>query len=289
VLGLGAGETVWTSFTRLRFSGFWLAALCIALLFGIGLYCRLRLAAPRLAALAQQLAVWFAFCVVLCIGSYLSASLAAPLRDADFARLDAALGFDWLAMFHWVAARPVASTALTAAYASFIPQLVGGISYFALAGEHERGSEFLWALMMSALATVAISAVLPAACACLPLGEARFAIFDYLTDLARLHGGEPAGFELSRIKGIVAFPSYHTIVAILVAYAFRGHGWMFGAALALNGLMLISVLPMGGHYLVDVLGGAAVAGAAIIAVRRRPAASPQAGVLAGDAAAYGAR
>ena len=42
-------------------------------------------------------------------------------------------------------------------------------------------------------------------------------------------------------------------------------GWTVGA---LNAVMLIAIPPIGGHYLVDMLAGALIAGLAIVVVRR---------------------
>jgi membrane-associated phospholipid phosphatase len=40
--------------------------------------------------------------------------------------------------------------------------------------------------------------------------------------------------------------------------------------LALNALMILAAIPVGGHYLVDILAGAATAVAAIVAVKKTP-------------------
>ena len=54
-------------------------------------------------------------------------------------------------------------------------------------------------------------------------------------------------------------PSYHTVLAILIIYAYRGCRRLFTLALVLNGVMLLSLLSEGGHYLIDLIAGGAVA------------------------------
>ena len=71
------------------------------------------------------------------------------------------------------------------------------------------------------------------------------------------------------MEGIVTMPSYHTVMAVLLTYAFRRTGLVGYGIATLNLGMLLSIPPIGGHYLVDVLaGGALTLGA--IAVQRAP-------------------
>ena len=60
------------------------------------------------------------------------------------------------------------------------------------------------------------------------------------------------------MQGIVTFPSYHTVLAILFVYTHRGLRWTFPPVAVLNGLMLAAIPSVGGHYVVDMIGGALV-------------------------------
>jgi membrane-associated phospholipid phosphatase len=55
--------------------------------------------------------------------------------------------------------------------------------------------------------------------------------------------------------GIVSFPSFHAVMAVLLIYSHRGLHWTFPAVLVINILMLISIPYCGDHYLIDVAGG----------------------------------
>ncbi|TIU39739.1 MAG: hypothetical protein E5W28_04405, partial [Mesorhizobium sp.] len=77
-------------------------------------------------------------------------------------------------------------------------------------------------------------------------------------ELLRLRSGEPFSLLVTRAEGLATFPSYHTVLGILVVYALRdlpALAWPVGV---LNALMVVSTLPEGGHHLTDVLAGAAV-------------------------------
>ena len=71
------------------------------------------------------------------------------------------------------------------------------------------------------------------------------------------------------MEGIVTMPSYHTVMAVLFTYAFRRTGLIGYGIATLNLVMLLSIPPIGGHYLVDMLAGGALALGAI-AVQRAP-------------------
>jgi membrane-associated phospholipid phosphatase len=66
---------------------------------------------------------------------------------------------------------------------------------------------------------------------------------------------------------LVTFPSGHTILAIITTYALRGSWWTFIPALLLNGTMVVSTIPEGGHHLFDLIVGGAIAAGSIAIVR----------------------
>jgi hypothetical protein len=67
--------------------------------------------------------------------------------------------------------------------------------------------------------------------------------------------------------GVLTFPSFHAVSAVLYAWAFWPIRWLRPLALLCNGAMMAAT-PVGwGHYLVDLLAGIVVAAAAIYAAR----------------------
>ena len=71
-----------------------------------------------------------------------------------------------------------------------------------------------------------------------------------------------------RPAALIAFPSYHAALCLLVILAFSGSGLLGWTVLALNVGTLLSLPVQGGHYLVDILGGLLIGAAAIWVVRR---------------------
>ncbi len=73
----------------------------------------------------------------------------------------------------------------------------------------------------------------------------------------------PGHISPAELRGIVGFPSYHTVQALVLIW----YGWRVvyvrWAALLLNIVVLIATPIQGGHHLIDMVGGAVVAVAAI--------------------------
>jgi membrane-associated phospholipid phosphatase len=70
------------------------------------------------------------------------------------------------------------------------------------------------------------------------------------------------------LEGIVTMPSFHAAAAILLGFTYwyiKSLRWLF---LTLNVIMLASAVPVGGHYLVDVVAGSVIAAASILISHR---------------------
>jgi membrane-associated phospholipid phosphatase len=74
-------------------------------------------------------------------------------------------------------------------------------------------------------------------------------------------------FNVPNSNCLVTFPSGHTILAIITTYALRGSRWTLIPAFIVNGAMLVSTIPHGGHHLFDLIVGAVIAACAIFFVR----------------------
>ena len=74
-------------------------------------------------------------------------------------------------------------------------------------------------------------------------------------------------FNVPNSNCLVTFPSGHTILAIIMTYALRGSRWTLIPAFIVNGAMLVSTIPYGGHHLFDLIVGGVIAVCAISFVR----------------------
>lgn len=206
--------------------------------------------------------------------NYLFMSLALPLQDDWLARVDAAFGFDWPALVALVGAHPWLATLLRLAYGSYGWLFPFTFLMLPLMGRLRRLREFLLLFAISGLLTVAIGALFPALGpfehyaipeamrqAVLPGGQA------FMPDFLALRSGTFHDFVLARAEGLTAFPSFHTIMALLFALAFRGT-FLAWPVFTLAVLVIVATPVMGGHYLVDLLGGIGVLLVTMLLLRR---------------------
>ena len=109
-----------------------------------------------------------------------------------------------------------------------------------------------------------------------------FKLFDvapggsYLPDAERLRSGHDLNFALAELTGVVTFPSFHTAMALAYIWGFRNTGpigWSIGV---LNLVMLCAIPWIGGHYLVDMIAGAAMmlVSLAVVRMALRPSLTP---------------
>ncbi len=204
--------------------------------------------------------------------SYLAIGARMPLIDDQLYRIDSILGFDWLAWFDFVESHRWMRLSLSYLYASTLLAIGATLVYLIVVDRIWRYHEMLWIFIITSALTITISGVLPAmhAPAYLRLADTRIILehsYPYLPDLSSLREGTLFEIDLSHQQGLVCFPSFHTVLVMIFCYALRGTR-LFWAALALGGLTMLSLPTSGGHYLIDLPGGAAVTAAAILLVRR---------------------
>jgi hypothetical protein len=199
-----------------------------------------------------QLIVCFAVCGVL---SYLVISTNQPLADSQLAALDRALGFDWPRFIRWVQARPAIDYALWIAYRSSIVQMfmiVFLLSHWRAA----RVGELSGTIIISLILTVLISGALPCASAYPFYGPSHPEIAPEIgvMDLFALRDGSLRELDLTRMDGLITFPSFHVILSLLFIYVLRGVPILFPIGVVANIAVIVSTLTAGGHYLVDSFG-----------------------------------
>jgi hypothetical protein len=218
--------------------------------------------ARPVAEAAHYCALWIAFGVALEIYSYAAATLRMPLWDMQFARADAALGFNWNAGYEWITTSSwMLRYVLEHAYNSMIVQIFASIAFFAVIRRSDRNRELLWIGILSALITTTLSGFFPALG---PYGKTGMASWSAV--LVTIRDGSLSKFALGNMTGIVAFPSFHTVVAVLLVYVNRPPLRSFVPVAILNALMLVAIPFAGHHYLVDMIAGVAVVTVSILIV-----------------------
>ncbi len=248
-----------------------LLALLIVPLAGAAWYyerCRNEIAVSAMLSVAAFLIVFPAAASLL---SYLLIGIAGLRIDDLLASADLALGFHWTRVMALAADHPHINAVLAFAYLSVMPQTVVLILALGLGRRLKALYGLALALSVGAVITLTIWTAFPSFGAfsvfVLPDTVAtKLGLvlgFDYAHALVAMLRNGPGFISPTEVRGIVGFPSYHTLQAIvLLWYAWR-EPWLRGIALVLNIAVLLSIPIQGGHHLMDMFGGALVAASSI--------------------------
>jgi membrane-associated phospholipid phosphatase len=195
------------------------------------------------------------FAVVLPYLVLIAARLNMPLRDSFLGRADQALGVSVPAMMAW-AHHNWLGRMIDGTYFLLVPLL--GICALApgLAGKLRNAREFLIANLAAFAIGLPLFALVPA------IGPWHY----YHTLPTLTQGRTEAQLLALRLSGntnaagLVCFPSFHVIWAILCAAALWGFRPLRIPIALLSGMIILSTMTTGWHYFTDVLAGLIVAG-----------------------------
>jgi membrane-associated phospholipid phosphatase len=252
-----------------------LGALTVLLGLGSLFYTRVR-KSPDLAAMLFGAAFLVIFSASLSVLNYFLITIAGHRIDGVLAQVDRALGVDWPALMAFVAAHPAVNLLLRLAYITVLPQVALLVIVLGCRGYAEQIYEFCLALAIAAIITVAFWAAFPS--------FGAFSVYDlpasvahrlhpelgpiYARDLADLLRNGPGRIAPDQAKGLIGFPSFHAAMAVLVTWYARPLRYLGWPLLVWNLVVLVATPVHGGHFVIDVVAGIAVVGAAVFLASR---------------------
>lgn len=282
----------------LPFTGTTLAA---GALVGLGLAYRKSQRSDRIAAALVCTGLFIAFSLWLATYNYMLMPVIRPPMDVFLARLDTVVDYRWPEMIALAAQHPVFNTVLKFIYMTTLPQVALMIVVLGLTDRIRDLHTMCLTIAIGATITILFWGLFPS------IGPAWLSPRPDAADLALVRPllGVHWGSDIHRlvlrgvsfispdhIDGIIAFPSFHTVLALVVIYFSRNVRWLFPVTLVVNLLMLPALLIHGSHHLVDVPGGVATFLLALAGARRvmaattsaktMPARAAVAGVMAGE-------
>lgn len=191
--------------------------------------------------------------------------LGLPLADPVLAGADALAGLDVSRVSSFVAGHPALSWLLQLAYNASAP-LCAAVIGWTLFRKDQMTMWHVVATLVVAMQIVAIVSVLfPAQGAAvwmgldalqgagLPYGAGTYSTAEF----AHFYSGSDLLVRREDMNGIVCFPSFHTVMALVILQGFANSRlkWL---ALPWSALTIVSTVPMGGHYVIDLAGGVLV-------------------------------
>ncbi len=190
---------------------------------------------------------------------YLSVSCGASDVADVLISIDETFGIHWPRIYAEVHAREWLDIVLGAAYDSLFLQMALVPFALIIAGKVEHYAEFVVQFMTAALIAVVIATPFPAESAFTHFHVSDVSAIASVSDFSDFRSGKMRELSFGTMQGLVSFPSFHAVLAVLIPYAMRRIKRLFLLFLPLNVLMLASTPVRGGHYLTDVAGGLAVA------------------------------
>ena len=229
----------------------------------MGAYIRATRQMPRIALGAIGFGVFMCFTGSVAIFIYTLFPLSHPLTDQSLMAFDAALGLSWLGFVNFVASYPTFGIILHYVYLSILPQVVGVIILLSYLNQATVLHLFLTVGIISMIVTIGFWWLFPS------VGPAAFGMVSeevqakislianaaYGAQMRELATEGIALIAPDRITGVIAFPSFHMVMACMVVWFTRAT-WAFFPALLINTVMLPATIVHGGHHFVDLLGGA---------------------------------
>lgn len=226
---------------------------------------------PRLATAIEAMAVKMTISAGFAFASVILAATNRPLVDAMLHRWDLAIGFDWRTAMAMLQPHGGAIAALHWIYATLPYQMFLLVPLAAFFGQERRIWVFVAAWGLCLFATMALFPFFPAVgpivhfdhyLAGIPPKNEHMDVFTGARD------GSLSLLGAGTVRGMVTFPSFHAAGAVLLGWLALRLPWARLVAVPLNAAMVVSAIPIGGHYLVDILAGVALAVAAIVLAAR---------------------
>ena len=231
-------------------------------LFVVGIYLRVRIKWEAVAKLF--IALSFYLTVLRCVSNLISLRLPIDGLWLDYVLqgTDDAIGYSWIGFVEWMSMNPDVANFLAIVYHTSLGQLAVLITFLALRRYDKTLYRFLASAAASLFLTVSIWMIWPsfgpAMVATIPQSfEDSFNMIVNSGFQNQMYRSIEVGVESVPPRttlGLVAFPSYHTIMTLLViVYAWSTPlRWPF---FLFNLAMWPAILGQGAHYVADVAAG----------------------------------
>lgn len=233
---------------------------------------------PTFFTLLSGVGITLASWPLLRLLNHLTMSITFPLADSRLASADAAIGFDWLAYVRWVDDHPILLRLMGMTYQNLTLYSCAAFLLLLVVQGTERAREFVLLFLGAAILTILVGMLMPARGAMLFYAPSP-SIFHHIVaagmgtyfwpPIEALRSDPHHVLALDNLPGLVAIPSFHTAMGVIMIWCSRGVRRLFIASLALNTLMISGTPIYGGHYAVDILAGAGMVLALVAIAHRR--------------------
>jgi len=208
--------------------------------------------------------------------AFSAATLNSPLFDESVLNFDRSIGFDWYKFARFIADHPTLRTILNFGYMSLFWQAPLLLAMLCFSKRYRETDRFIIANLIAMLVTVMIFAACPVTTAWVHTGVSQAELKalhlqsgtgGWVRQLFDIRNGRTSLVSAHMDFGIIGFPSFHAISAFLNIGAFWALRRLRIIAVVLNGIMIVSTLIVGGHYLADITAAGLVTWISIMGAR----------------------
>ena len=190
---------------------------------------------------------------------YIAARSPISLKDNLLANADLHLGVEVPAVLQFMALHPGLKSALSASYDLLTPLMILAVVLPAIYSKFTAAKELILGMTFATIAGAPIFALCPAIG---PWAHYHFAPTAVQRQceslLLELHSNRSHAINLNE-SGIICFPSFHVLLAILSAVALWSIRPLRIPATVIAAFVTFSTLATGWHYVIDVVGGVVLA------------------------------
>lgn len=195
-----------------------------------------------------------------------------PMADDRLMAWDLALGFDWLAYCKMLTTAPLVTKILFFAYNEITFSGLAALAVaLILSGNRKRALEIIYLVVVTAIVCIIVATAFPAKATMALLADqellSRLQLGTgvlHVEQLMQLRGSNSILMMSDDMQGLVSFPSFHTCMALIIAWCARGRWYTLFIAAIIGAAIILGTPIFGGHYLVDLIGGFAVTLCAIV-------------------------
>lgn len=210
-----------------------------------------------LGSLVQIVVLASAYAVLM----YCCGAIGMPMRDAALESFDKACGVDIGGLVRWTDSHPTIKSILSFSYDTVMLQTGLALIVLGLRKDAARLQGFVFVFITTVLVSILGLALFPAIG---PYEANGYSPTPYqqafITDLLALREGTFTTLRVDELEGLVTCPSFHTVWAVLLMWAFWNVPWLRWPAVVLNALIVFSTVALGWHFFADVVLGLAIAG-----------------------------
>lgn len=234
-----------------------------ALMLAIGQVYRRWRDSERIALVAHVLGLFVAYSLFGALFNIVLLPRPGTPVDATLVQFDARLGYSWPEVCAWMASYPAFNEIVRFVYKLTLVQLLVAFIVLGVVLDRSRLHTAALATVLASLVTIGLWAFFPSG------GAAAYWTLDaeihkivrpivssaYGAELNRLFRDGVSDLSAMGVTGLIGFPSFHTVMALVSLVAVWPYRLLRFAALVPTALLIPGILVHGGHNLADMLAG----------------------------------